>query len=167
MTAIRDATEDDLPRIVAITNDAILRTTANWNYGPVTLEQRRAFLLGRQQRGFPVLVADVDGAVTGFASYGDFRPFDGYKLTVEHAIYVDPAAHGRGIGKALLGELIDRAGRAGLHVMIGAIDAGNAVSIALYRRFGFVETGRMPEVGRKFDRWLDLVLMQKMLEETP
>src|SRR5271166_4873333 len=141
MTAIRDATEDDLPRIVAITNDAILRTTANWNYGPVTLEQRRAFLLGRQQRGFPVLVAEVDGAVTGFASYGD------------------SVAHGRGIGKALLGELIDRAGRAGLHVMIGAIDAGNAVSIALHRRFGFVETGRMPEVGRKFDRWLDLVLM--------
>ena len=167
MTLIRDATEDDLPRIVAITNHAIAHTTANWNYAPVTLEQRRAFLLARQARGFPVLVAEDESGVTGFAAYGDFRAFDGYAHTVEHAIYVDPQAQGRGVGKALLAALIDRARHAGMHVMIGGIDAGNDISIALHRRFGFVETGRMPQIGRKFDRWLDLVLMQKMLEETP
>ena len=166
MTAIRDATDDDLPRIVAITNHAILHTTANWNYAPVTLEKRREFLHARRARGFPILVAE-DGGVVGFASYGDFRPFDGYRHTVEHAIYLDPAARGRGIGKALLGALIGRAREDGLHVMVGAIDANNEISIALHRRFGFVETGRMPQVGRKFDRWLDLVLMQKMLEEPP
>jgi L-amino acid N-acyltransferase len=167
MTLIRDATEADLPRIVAVTNHAIEHTTANWNYAPITLDQRREFLLARQARGFPVLVAEDETGVTGFASYGDFRPFDGYARTVELAIYVDPHAQGRGVGKALLAALIDRARNAGMHVIIGGIEAGNVASIALHHGFGFVETGRMPQVGRKFDRWLDLVFMQKNLEEAP
>jgi phosphinothricin acetyltransferase len=160
---IRDATEADLPRILAITNDAILHSTAVWHLVPETLETRHAWFAARRARGFPVLVAEQDGAVAGFASYGDFRPFAGYAATVENSLYVDPAAQRRGVGLALLQGLVAHATAAGLHTMVAAIEAGNAASIALHARLGFTQVGRMPEVGRKFDRWLDLVLMQRML----
>lgn len=160
---IRDATEADLPAILAITNDAILTTTANWNIRPTTLEQRAEWLAERRAAGFPVLVAEEAGAVCGFASYGPFRAFDGYAHTVEHGLYVAPWAQRRGHGAALLGALIARAEAAGLHVMVAGIEAGNVASLALHARFGFVRVGLMPEVGRKFDRWLDLVLMQRIL----
>jgi phosphinothricin acetyltransferase len=160
---IRDATEADLPAILAITNDAIRTTTANWNIRPTTLEARAAWLVERRAAGFPVLVAEEGGTVRGFASYGPFRPFDGYALTVEHGLYVARDAQRRGHGAGLLGVLVARAEAAGLHVMVAGIEAGNAASLALHERFGFVRVGRMPEVGRKFDRWLDLVLMQRIL----
>jgi len=160
---IRDATEADLPAILAITNDAIATTTANWNIRPTTLEARRAWFADRRAAGFPVLVAEEGGIVRGFASYGPFRAFDGYALTVEHGLYVAPEAQRRGHGSGLLGGLIARAEAAGLHVMVAGIEAGNAASLALHERFGFVRVGLMPEVGRKFDRWLDLVLMQRIL----
>lgn len=160
---IRDATEADLPAILAITNDAILTTTANWNIRPTTLEARAAWLADRRAAGFPVLVAEEGGTVCGFASYGPFRAFDGYAATVEHGLYVARDAQRRGHGAALLGGLIARAEAAGLHVMVAGIEAGNAASLALHARFGFVRVGLMPEVGRKFDRWLDLVLMQRVL----
>ncbi|WP_439578100.1 GNAT family N-acetyltransferase [Elioraea sp.] len=160
---IRDATEADLPAILAITNDAILTTTANWNIRPVTLEARRAWFADRRASGLPVLVAEQAGIVRGFASYGPFRAFDGYALTVEHGLYVARDAQRQGHGAALLGGLIARAEAAALHVMVAGIEAGNAASLALHERLGFVRVGLMPEVGRKFDRWLDLVLMQRSL----
>ena len=160
---IRNATEADLPAILAITNDAILHTTSSWNVGPTTLEARRQWLGERQASGLPVLVGVIDGDVAGFGSYGSFRAWDGYRLTVEHSIYVDAASRRRGIGRLLLASLIEHATEAGMHVMIGAISADNEVSIALHEQFGFTVGGRLTEVGRKFDRWLDLVLMQKML----
>jgi phosphinothricin acetyltransferase len=160
---IRDATEADLPAILAITNEAILTTTANWNIRPTTLEARAAWLAERRAAGLPVLVAEEGGEVRGFASYGPFRAFDGYAQTVEHGLYVAREAQRRGHGSALLAGLIARAEAAGLHVMVAGIEAGNAASLALHARFGFVRVGLMPEVGRKFDRWLDLVLLQRML----
>ncbi len=160
---IRDATEADLPAILAITNDAIQTTTANWNIRPTTLEARTAWYADRRASGFPVLVAEEDGIVRGFASYGPFRAFDGYARTVEHGLYVARDAQRRGHGAGLLSGLIARAEAAGLHVMVAGIEAGNAASLALHARFGFVRVGLMPEVGRKFDRWLDLVLMQRIL----
>jgi L-amino acid N-acyltransferase YncA len=160
---IRDATEDDLPRILEITNDAIVHSTANWSLQPTTLEERTEWFREHQARGFPVLVAvAADQRVIGFAAYGDFRPKPGYRLTVEHSIYIDADARGRGIGTALLAALIGRATAVGVHVMIGGIDADNIASIQLHRRFGFEITGHLREVGRKFDRWLDLVLMQRI-----
>ncbi len=160
---IRDAGPDDLPAILAILNEAIASTTAVWSLAPATLESRTVWLAERQGRGFPVLVA-VDGEeVLGFASFGDFRPWEGYLHSVEHSIYVAGSARGRGLGKALLEALVERARAMGKHVMIAGIEAGNATSIRLHERLGFVETGRMPEVGRKFERWLDLVLMQRIL----
>lgn len=163
---IRDAVDADLPVIRDILNDAIHVSTAVWSWTPTTLDARRAWLAERAGRGFPVLVAteDDDGPVLGFASYGDFRPWEGYAHTVEHSIYVASHARGRGLGRDLLDALIARARAQRKHTMVAGIEAGNAVSIALHRRAGFAEVGRMREVGRKFDRWLDLVLMQLMLQ---
>jgi phosphinothricin acetyltransferase len=160
---IRDAVESDFPEILAITNDAILNTTAVWTLTPATLEQRLAWWRDRAAAGFPVLVAAEGETVLGFASYGAFRPFEGYLHTVEHSIYVAAAARGRGTGRALLSALIDHAAAAKKHVMVAGIEAGNEVSLKLHAALGFVETGRMREVGRKFDRWLDLAFMQRML----
>jgi phosphinothricin acetyltransferase len=160
---IRNATEADLPAILAITNDAILNTTSSWNVHPTTLEARRQWLADRQAAGLPVLVSVIDGEVAGFGSYGSFRAWDGYALTVEHSIYVDAGFRRRGAGRVLLGALIEHATAARMHVMMGVISADNDVSVRLHEQFGFEIVGRLPEVGRKFDRWLDLVLMQKTL----
>lgn len=163
MAALRDATEVDLARILEITNHAIAHTTAIWSLAPTTLDERTAWFRGRRERGFPVVVAVDAERVVGFASYGEFRPREGYRHSVEHSLYVDAELRGRGIGAMLLANVVERARAAGLHAMIGAIDAENAVSIRLHERHGFRVVGRLPEVGRKFDRWLDLVFMQRML----
>ena len=160
---IRAATSADLPAILAITNDAILHTTSSWNVHPTTLEARRQWLGDRQAAALPVLVGAVEGGVAGFGSYGAFRAWDGYALTVEHSIYVDTAYRRQGLGRRLLAALIAHATDAGMHVMMGVISADNDVSIRLHEEFGFATVGRLPEVGRKFDRWLDLTLMQKIL----
>ena len=160
---IRPAGEADLPAILDITNDAILNTTAIWSHHATDLENRRHWLRDRQDKGYPVLVADLAGTVVGFASFGDFRPWDGYAHTVEHSIYVHRHHHGKGVGKQLMPPLIEAARGLGKHVMIAGIEAGNRGSIHFHHGFGFVEAGRLKEVGWKFDRWLDLVLMQKTL----
>jgi phosphinothricin acetyltransferase len=163
MPIIRDAGEADLPRILAITNAAIATTTSVWSWTPATLATRQTWMDERRARGFPVLVAEVEGVVQGFASFGAFRAWEGYLHTVEHSLYVDPVAQGRGLGKALLVALEAQARALGMHVMIGGIEGGNIASLALHAGAGFKETGRLKEVGRKFDRWLDLVFMQKVL----
>ena len=161
---IRDATDADLPRILDITNEAIANTTAVWSLTPATLATRAAWLAERRAKNFPVLAAiDDDGALLGFASFGDFRPWEGYLHTVEHSVYVDTSARRRGIGIALIEALIPRAQALGKHVMIAGIEAGNQISIDLHAKLGFIETGRLLQVGRKFDRWLDLVFMQRVL----
>jgi L-amino acid N-acyltransferase YncA len=161
---IRPANDSDLPPILAIYNDAVLTTTAIWNETPVDLDNRRAWMSARNAAGFPILVAEESGRVLGYGSFGDFRPFEGYRVSVEHSLYVDAAARGRGLGKALLTALIDEARRLDKRAMIGGIDGANEVSIALHRKFDFVEVGRLPGVGTKFGRPLDLVFMQKTLQ---
>ena len=160
---IRAASEADLPAILAIYNDAVGNTTAIWNETPVDLENRRAWFAARRKAGFAVLVAEEGGRVAGYGSFGDFRPFEGYRVTVEHSLYVASDARRRGHGAALLATLIDEARKLEKRAMIGGIDAENAVSIALHAKFGFDEVGRLPGVGIKFGRPLDLVLMQKNL----
>ena len=161
--SVRDATQADLPRILAITNQAIAETTALWTIAPATLETRGAWMAERLAAGFPVLVAEADGAVAGFGSFGAFRPFDGYLHTVEHSLYVDPAWQGRGLGGALLAALARRAEAMGKHAMVAGIEAGNAASIRLHERAGFAACGTLPEVGQKFGRWLDLTFMTRRL----
>lgn len=161
---LRHAEARDLAGILAIYNHAVEHTTAIWNERLVDLDNREAWWRGRVEAGLPVLVAeDGEGAVAGYASYGPFRPFDGYRDTVEHSIYVRADTRGRGIGGALLGALVAHAAAAGLHVMVGGIEAGNAASVALHRRFGFEEAGTLREVGIKFGRRLDLLFMTKRL----
>jgi L-amino acid N-acyltransferase YncA len=160
---VRPAHEPDLPAILAIYNDAVRHTTAIWNDTLVDLDNRRAWHDARVRLGYPVLVGEVDGDVVAYGSFGDFRAFDGYRFTVEHSVYVAEASRRRGIASALIMALVERAAVLGKHVMVAGIAADNEASIALHRRLGFVETGRMPEVGRKFGRWLDLVLMQRRL----
>nr|WP_321985162.1 N-acetyltransferase family protein [uncultured Lichenicoccus sp.] len=164
---IRAATEQDLPAILEITNDAIMNSTALWSLTPVDLAARLAWMRERVGDGFPVLVAEHDGRVAGYASYGRFRPHEGYLHTVEHSLYVHPAARGQRIGTALLDALLADATASGRHVMIGGIEATNRVSIALHERAGFTPAAVLHQVGHKFGRWLDLLFVQKLIPSVP
>lgn len=161
---IRDAVSDDLPAILAIYNEVIRNSTSVYATAPVALEDRRTWLEARHARGFPVLVAVESGAVTGFASFGDWRAPNGYRYTVEHSVHVRADVRGQGHGSRLVEALIARAQAMRLHAMIGGIDAANRDSIRFHERLGFVRAGEMREVGRKFGRWLDLVFMQRLLD---
>jgi phosphinothricin acetyltransferase len=161
---IRDARPGDLPAIRDIYNDAVLNTTAIWNEQAVNLGNRQAWFSARQTQGYPVLVAvDAEDNVLGYASFGDWRPFDGFRHTVEHSVYVRSDQRGNGLGPLLMSALIERARAGGKHVMVAAIESGNAASIRLHERAGFAITGQMPQVGTKFGRWLDLTFMQLVL----
>jgi phosphinothricin acetyltransferase len=162
-TAIRPATMADLPALMAIYNHAVVHTTAIWNDAVADLDNRRAWYEARRKVGYPVLVAEVDGIVAGYGSFGDFRAFEGYRFSVEHSVYVAETMRRQGIASRLLEALVEEARRLGKHVMIAGVAADNDASIRLHLRHGFVETGRMPEVGIKFGRWLDLVFLQKTL----
>jgi phosphinothricin acetyltransferase len=162
-TAIRPATMADLPALMAIYNHAVVHTTAIWNDTVVDRANRRAWYDARRKLGYPVLVAEVDGIVAGYGSFGDFRAFEGYRFSVEHSVYVAETMRRQGIASRLLEALVEEARRLGKHVMIAGVAADNDASIRLHLRHGFVETGRMPEVGIKFGRWLDLVFLQKTL----
>ena len=149
--------------MLAVYNDAVEHTTATYDLVPVSLAERLDWYDHKVADGWPVLVAERDGAVVGWSTYGPFRPKAGYDHTVEHSVYVSETVRGGGIGSALLTPLIEHARAAGRHVMIGGVDAENTGSIAFHQRHGFVETGRIREVGRKFDRWLDVAFLQLVL----
>jgi len=163
---IRDAIAADIPGIADIYNHAVAHTTAIWNDQAVDVANRTAWHAERQRLGYPVLVAvDENDAVLGYASFGDWRAFDGYRHTVEHSVYVRLDARGQGIGEALMQALIVRAKAIGKHVMVAGIEAGNTTSIRLHRKLGFAEVGRLPEVGMKFGKWLDLAFLQLVLDD--
>jgi phosphinothricin acetyltransferase len=161
---IEPATPADLPAILAITNDVIATSTAIYADDPATLADRTAWFAARQAQGYPVLVARADGQVLGFASFGDFRPWPGYRYTVEHSVHVHAQARGKGIGHALVAALFPYALSCGKHVMIAGVDATNTASLRLHTRLGFVQVAKFREVGRKFGRWLDLVFLQRFLD---
>lgn len=160
---IRPATEADLPAILAIYNRAIATSTAIWIDTPVDLADRRAWFLLRQSQGYPVLVAEEGGAVLGYASFGDFRPYEGFRATVEHSVYLAERARGRGLGTALVEALFPLARACGKRIMVGAVDATNEPSLRLHRKLGFRDVGCLPGVGEKFGRPLDMLLLQKEL----
>lgn len=160
---IRAASEPDLPAILEITNEAILNSTALWTITPTTLQLRRDWMAERLADGFPVLVAEQAGRVLGFGSYGRFRPHEGYVHTVEHSLYVHADARRLGAGRALLSALVADATEARKQVMIGGIEAQNAASIRLHEQAGFTRSALLLQVGRKFDRWLDLTFMHRLL----
>lgn len=163
---LRDARDADLPQIVELVNALLPTTTIEWTDTPHTLEGRRAWLAGHRQAGEPVLVADVDGEVAGFACYGDFRDsrkWPGYRFVVEHTVHVRESHWQTGVGRALIEGLVERAAEAGKRVMVGAVDAENVGSIRFHERCGFVEVARMPEIGFKLGRWLTLVMLQRRI----
>lgn len=162
---IRDALIDDVPGILDIYNDAVANTTAIWNETPVNLANRLSWFEARAQQGYPILVAVDDSGVLGYASFGDWRPFEGFRHTVEHSVYVRGDQRGKGLGPVLMDALIGRARHCDKHVMVAAIESGNAASIRLHERLGFSITGQMPQVGVKFGRWLDLTFMQLYLDD--
>ncbi|WEK61336.1 MAG: GNAT family N-acetyltransferase [Candidatus Microbacterium colombiense] len=164
---IRDAVVADLETITEIHNHAVVHTTAIWNEDPVDIDDRAAWLAERSHRGFPVIVAADETGVVGYASFGDWRPHSGFRQTVEHSVYVRGDQQGRGVGKALMQELIALARSSGVHVMVAAVESGNIGSIRLHEKLGFHEVGRLPQVGAKFGRWLDLSLLQLTLDERP
>ena len=164
--SILDADESCLPGITAIFNHAVRETFSIWSETETTLELRRAWMQARKAAGFPVIVAvDSTGDVLGYGSFGLFRDFPGYAKTVEHSVYVAPAAQRRGVGRAILDELVQRAKKKGLEAMVGGIDSANAGSIALHEQAGFEVQGNLKGVGRKFGKSLDLVFMVKALKE--
>lgn len=173
---IRDATEDDLPAITAIQNALLATTTYEWTETPHTLDEKRAWFARQRASGWPVLVAvdeeasggvgGDEGPVVGFAAYGDFRDSmskPGYRFVVELTVHVTESHWGRGVGRALIRSLEDRARAAGKWVMVAGIDGSNVDSIEFHRRLGYVEVARMPGIGEKFGQRLDLVLMQRDL----
>lgn len=160
---IRLAERGDVAAIRAIYNDAILNTTAVYSYEPVTLEERLAWFEGKREAGYPVLVAEREGGVVGFATYGAFRAKPAYLYSAEHSVYVDAAQRGQGLGKALLSAVIEKAKAQELHTLIAGIDADNPASLRLHERLGFERVAHFREVGYKFDRFLDLVCMQRFL----
>ena len=161
---IRPANHDDLPGILAIYNDAVLKTTATYDYEPRTLEHRTQWFEERCRDNYPVFVAaDEDGFITGWSSLNPYHARMGYRFTSENSVYVAEAFRGQGIGKSLLAPLIDAAKVRGLHAIIAAIDAENQASIRLHASFGFEKVGHFRQTGFKFGRWLDVVYMERLL----
>jgi L-amino acid N-acyltransferase YncA len=164
MTFIRDAKESDLPAILDIYNDAILNTTAVYSEQPHTLQMRMDWYYDRIKNNFPVFVAEAEGSIAGFSSYGHFRVWPCYRFTVEISVYVAASQRGKGVGKLLLQPLIDHAREMNLHAVIAGISGDNEVSLRLHQSFGFVEVAHFKEVGFKFNRWLDLKFLELILD---
>lgn len=177
---IREARDADAPAITDIHNDAVEHSTAVWDEAPVDVADRLAWMQAHRELGNPVLVAvgsadptdTTDGThgagttdtVLGYATFGPWRAWEGYRHTVEHSVYVRSDRRGNGLGRALLLELISAARARGVHVMVAGIESGNEASIHLHETLGFRRVGHLPEVGAKFGRWLDLDFLQLVLD---
>ena len=159
---IRIASINDAETIRNIYNHEVLNSTASFDLVERSVEEQRIWLSERSG-AFSVLVAEIENKVMGFASLSPFNKKDGYRTTVENSIYVDPAARGLGIGSRLLDELLLVATRSGFHAVMARIGGGNDTSITLHEKHGFFLVGVEREVGRKFGRWQDVVVMQKIL----
>ncbi|MBO6898321.1 MAG: N-acetyltransferase [Shimia sp.] len=156
---LRDATSADAGAIAAIWNREIRDGVSTFN----TVEKELGALKAAIASDAVYVVAELDGEVVGFATFGPFRGGPGYVHTMEHTIYLDEAARGKGFGRKLMAALEVAAKARGVHVLVAGVGGENSAGIAFHKAMGFVEVGRMPEVGRKFERWMDLVLLQKRL----
>jgi phosphinothricin acetyltransferase len=163
--ALIDCDRSRAAEILAILNDAIVNSTALYDYRPRTLAMMGGWFEGKEQGHYPIVGAvDEHGVLLGFASYGPFRAWPAYKYSVEHSLYVAATHRGQGIGRILLTAIIERARAQDYHNLIAGIDADNAASIALHRRSGFEPCGTIRHAGFKFNRWLDLQFYQRLLD---
>lgn len=157
---VRQAIEADLPAMLEIYNEIIVNTTAVWHSEPHTLDMRREWFKQRQEQGFPVFVAMDGEKMLGFSSIGPFRPWHGYRYTVENSVYVAADSRGKGVAKQLMQPIIDAAKELKLHAIVAGIEAENEISIALHKQFGFEEVAHFKQVGFKFNRWMDLKFLE-------
>ncbi len=160
---IRPATDADIQDILEIYNEIVATTFAIYDERPSTLEERKSWFQSRRAGGWPVLVAQDADRIAGFSSFAEWRSRWGYRHTVEHSVHVRAAQRGRGIGRALLEALFSLAAQAGKHTMIAHIDSLAEASVRLHARLGFEPVGTFREVGRKQERWLSVVTMQRMI----
>jgi phosphinothricin acetyltransferase len=160
---VRLARGDDLDAIDDIYNHYVLSSTCTYQYEPTQPQERLVWFHGHDER-HPVTVAVADGEVVGWGALSWFRERAGYRLTVESTVYVRAGLHRRGIGRALLGDLIARARALGHRTIVAGVSLEQEASIGLHVGFGFREVGRMSEVGYKFGQWLDVVFLQLLLE---
>lgn len=168
MIRIRPAQREDCSGILEIYNDAVLTTTATYDYEPRTLSHRLAWFDDHAKTGFPIFVAiNETGRIVGWSALNRYHDRVGYRFTSENSIYIAPDYRGQGIGRLLLDPLVKSAEKIGLHVIIAAIDSTNEPSIRLHRRAGFETVGHFKRVGYKFNRWLDVVYMELLLPEPP
>jgi len=150
--------------ILNILNEAIITSTALYDYQPRTPEMMKSWFEAKRKGGYPVIgVEDSSGQLLGFASYCAFKAWPAYKYTIEQSVYVDSRFRGRGVGRLLLEKIIEAAGTRDYHVLIGGIDTANKASIALHENLGFVHCATIQQVGFKFGRWLDLSFYQLIL----
>jgi L-amino acid N-acyltransferase YncA len=159
---LRLGTLDDASDLREIYNREVLETTNTFDIEPRTLEEQESWIAEREG-ALGVVVAEIDGRVVGFASLSPYRPRAAYRTTVENSVYVDQSARGSGVGRALMDELIDVATRRGFHTIVAHIAGGHEASIGLHHACGFQVVGTEREVGRKFGKWLDVIVMQRML----
>lgn len=149
--------------ILRILNDVIRTSTALFDYHERSAESMAGWFETKERGRFPVIGAVENGRLLGFATYGVFRGWPAYKYTVEHSVYVDSEARGRGIGRALMQRLIDLAEQQSYHTLVAGIVATNAASIALHEKLGFTYAGTIRHAGFKFGQWLDLAFYQLLL----
>lgn len=160
---IRPATEADHGAISALWTPVMRDTTIIFHTEERDPATVRAIIEARRAQGHDFFVAEDGGQIVGFASYAQFRSGDGYKNALEHTVILAPSAWGRGAGRALMTAVEDHARAAGGHTLFAAVSGENAAGIAFHEKIGFRTVAVIPEAGRKFDRWLDLVLMMKFL----
>ena len=160
---IREAVLEDMSGVLEIYNELIATSTAIYFDEALPLQNRIDWFHQRQREGYPIFVAVDDSGVLGFSSFGDFNPRPGYRFTVENSINLRADQRGKGLATRLMQPLIERAQKLGKHIMLGLIDGDNAASIRLHQKLGFEQTAFMPQVGYKFGRWLNLVIMQRSL----
>lgn len=160
---VRPATHADLQGILDIYNDCVLHTTATYDYEPRTLDHRATWFEDHLKQDYAVFVAEEGGRIVGWSALNPYHARIGYQFTSENSVYVAAAERGKGIGKLLLAPLIDAARKRGLRAIIAAIDAENEASIRLHAQFGFEKVGHFKKVGFKFNRWLDVVYMERLL----
>ena len=159
---IRRAVRDDCPGILDIYNDAVLKTTATYDYEPRPLEHRLAWFDDHQRTGHAIFVAEAaDGRIVGWSALNRYHDRMGFRFTAENSVYVAEGARGQGLGARLLEPLIPAAAEIGIRAILAAIDAQNAASLRLHARFGFEQVGLFKRVGFKFDRWLDVAYLER------
>lgn len=160
---IRYSELDDLPALTDIYNEQVLNGVATFDTEAKSLDERRLWFEVHQNPRYPLLTALVDGEIAGWASLSPFHTKPAYQTTTEFSLYIHKEHRAKGVGTALLRELFKLARELGYHAVIGVITGSNAHSLAITAKFGFVQVGYYPEIGKKFGKWLDVVVMQLML----